>query len=344
MAIPRHPFTSLGRLTPRQLDWLLTVSVITALATGLASWTIGTAWARVATVLHAIAGLSLLVLTPGQARRLRAPGLRRNRPSRYLSIGLGVVLVATVTLGLLHATGLWYGVGRWSALWTHVLLAALAVPLVLWHVASRSSRLRRIDLDRRALLGAATTVAVAGGTYTAQEIIVRAASLAGAERRFTGSHEIASFEPARMPTVQWLDDRAPDTSSAQWVLTIGGRPVAIETLAARARPVEADLDCTGGWWSRQRWDAVPLAELLPDLATRSVEVASATGYRRRFPARDADHLHLAVGYDGEPLQRGHGAPVRLVAPGRRGPWWVKWVVSVEPDDRPWWLQFPFPLT
>jgi hypothetical protein len=36
--------------------------------------------------------------------------------------------------------------------------------------------------------------------------------------------------------------------------------------------------------------------------------------------------------------------VRLIAPGRRGYWWVKWVTSVEPDERPSWLQSPLPLT
>jgi DMSO/TMAO reductase YedYZ molybdopterin-dependent catalytic subunit len=62
-----------------------------------------------------------------------------------------------------------------------------------------------------------------------------------------------------------------------------------------------------------------------------------------FPHADAGDLFLAVGYGGVPLGRGHGAPVRLVAPGRRGPWWVKWVTSVQLDERPWWLQTPFPL-
>ncbi|MDT5134639.1 MAG: hypothetical protein QOE41_3950, partial [Mycobacterium sp.] len=34
---------------------------------------------------------------------------------------------------------------------------------------------------------------------------------------------------------------------------------------------------------------------------------------------------------------------RIVAPGRRGFWWVKWVASVEVVDEPWWWQPPFPL-
>ena len=54
-------------------------------------------------------------------------------------------------------------------------------------------------------------------------------------------------------------------------------------------------------------------------------------------------MNLAVGYAGEPLRRGHGAPVRLIAPGRRGPWWIKWVTSVQLHDRPWSLQTPFPF-
>jgi DMSO/TMAO reductase YedYZ molybdopterin-dependent catalytic subunit len=73
-------------------------------------------------------------------------------------------------------------------------------------------------------------------------------------------------------------------------------------------------------------------------------VASATGYRRRLPLADAARLLLATRLDGRPLATGHGFPARLVAPGRRGFWWVKWVVSIEVDRAPWWRQPPFPLT
>jgi len=43
------------------------------------------------------------------------------------------------------------------------------------------------------------------------------------------------------------------------------------------------------------------------------------------------------------LDPGHGAPARLVAPGRRGFWWVKWVATVDVEDAPEWWQPPFPL-
>jgi DMSO/TMAO reductase YedYZ molybdopterin-dependent catalytic subunit len=52
---------------------------------------------------------------------------------------------------------------------------------------------------------------------------------------------------------------------------------------------------------------------------------------------------LATHLDGVPLDPGNGAPVRLVAAGRRGFWWVKWVTSVRPSPRPAWWQPPFPL-
>ena len=140
----------------------------------------------------------------------------------------------------------------------------------------------------------------------------------------------------------WLNDTSPRVTASDWELTLAGEPVTLETLRERAAPVIADLDCTGGWWSRQSWDAVPLVELLPDTDASTLEITSVTGYSRLFPARDAASLYLAVGYGGEPLRRGHGAPVRLVAPGRRGFWWVKWVSRIDAINRPWWLQLPFP--
>jgi DMSO/TMAO reductase YedYZ molybdopterin-dependent catalytic subunit len=126
---------------------------------------------------------------------------------------------------------------------------------------------------------------------------------------------------------------------------IDGRVADLDVIAASSRPLAAWLDCTGGWRSQQRWDVVPLADLVSDGGQgRSIQVTSATGYSRLFARSAADEAFVCVGYDGQPLRRGHGAPLRLVVPGRRGPWWVKWITSIELTDRPAWLQLPFPPT
>ncbi len=107
--------------------------------------------------------------------------------------------------------------------------------------------------------------------------------------------------------------------------------------------VRATLDCTGGWYATADWEGVWLDRLLGGLGpARSVTVVSVTGYRRRFPAGAARSLLLATRLDGRPLPAGHGFPARLVAPGRRGFWWVKWVAAVTVDQAPWWRQPPFP--
>jgi DMSO/TMAO reductase YedYZ molybdopterin-dependent catalytic subunit len=104
------------------------------------------------------------------------------------------------------------------------------------------------------------------------------------------------------------------------------------------------LDCTGGFWSEQDWSGVFLHRLLPETGEgRSVRVVSRTGYERRFPISDLPRLLLATRLGGEPLSADHGHPARLVVADRRGFWWVKWVVGVELESLPSWLQLPFPL-
>jgi Oxidoreductase molybdopterin binding domain len=334
----------IGRLTPRQVDVVLELLILGAIASGLTSWAIGTSWAKAATVIHAVCGLTILVLAVAKVRGSVRVGMRRGRASRWLSVGFGFLVVATIALGVAHATGLWFGVGYWSALWTHFLAAFVLLPLFLWHVVSRPVRPQLADLDRRAVLRAGSALAVGAVVYGAQEVVVRVAGLAGGSRRATGSHEIGSLDPSRMPTVSWINDEAPASTAAEnWQLDILGERVDIVDLATLTTPVTATLDCTGGWWSEQSWDAVSLRSLVGKDSARSINVASITGYSRLYPFSDIDELYLAVGYGGQPLRRGHGAPVRLVAPGRRGPWWIKWVISVQLDDRPWWLQTPFPL-
>ena len=333
------------RLTARQVNLLLELLVVGALLSGLISWAVGDRWSSALVITHGVFGLALLLVAPAKVRGSVATGFRRRRATRWVSAGFGVLVVVTVILGVVHSTGLWFGVGPWSSLWTHSLFGFAVVPLFVWHLVTRPVRPRIADLDRRALLQTGVLAGAAATVYGAQEALTTTTGLAGGDRRSTGSHELASNDPSRMPTVIWFNDRQPDvTSSASWRLVVGGRAVTIESLRSRTRPVVATLDCTGGWWSEHTWDAVAVSELLTEPSGRSVRVTSRTGYDRYFGRDELDSIYLAVGYGGQPLRPGHGAPVRLIVPGRRGPWWVKWVTSVEPNDRPAWLQPPLPLT
>ena len=66
----------------------------------------------------------------------------------------------------------------------------------------------------------------------------------------------------------------------------------------------------------------------------AVSFVSATGYRWSVPLAEAQTLLLATHVGGVPLDHGHGAPLRLVAPGRRGFQWVKWVNEIRVLDAP----------
>jgi hypothetical protein len=333
------------RLTPRQTNLLIELFVMAAIVTGLASWATSDRWNGWLVLVHGVLGLALFLLVPAKLRGSVRSGFRRRRRARWLSAAFGVLVLATVVLGVAHSTGLWFGVGPWSALWTHSLLAFAVIPLFVWHLVTRPVRPRPADLDRRAVLRTSIVLGAAAVAYGTQEGLTAVTGLAGGARRATGSHEVGSFRPDAMPAVIWLNDQRPDrTDEATWSLVVDGRPTPIASLRARARPVVATLDCTGGWWSDQSWDAIALGELIPEPSGRSIRVTSRTGYSRLVAHDDLDDVYLAVGYGGEPLRPGHGAPVRLIAPGRRGPWWVKWVTSVESDDRPHWLQPPLPLT
>ncbi len=225
--------------------------------------------------------------------------------------------------------------------------ALLAVPFALGHVLAHRPQLRRTDLSRRWLL---RTGALGGGSlllYGAGEATASVLDLPGADRRSTGSHELGSGRPESMPVTQWFTDSVPSLDVDQWRLRLVTdgveRLLTYGEVAAGRDIVRAVLDCTGGWYAEQEWRGLRLDRLLAGAAGRSVEVVSVTGYRRRFPLADAPQLLLATSLAGLPLAAGHGAPVRLVAPGRRGFWWVKWVERVEVDDLPWWVQPPFPL-
>jgi hypothetical protein len=202
---------------------------------------------------------------------------------------------------------------------------------------------RRSDLSRRRLLTTGAFTLGAGAAYGASELLGRWTSAPAATRLTTGSHRLP---PAEIPATIWLFDRTPPLDPGTHRVQVGSRSLTVAELDRSGRPVQARLDCTSGWYADATWTGVPLADLLgPEVLARtaSVEVRSVTGYRRRFPVADAGTLWLATRLEGRPLAAGQGAPVRLVVPGRRGFWWVKWVASVQPSALPAAAQPPFPL-
>jgi DMSO/TMAO reductase YedYZ molybdopterin-dependent catalytic subunit len=332
-----------GRRTNLALLGLLAASVITG---GLA-FAIGTPPGHWIVAAHGVVGLAIVALAPWKSVIVRR-GLARARPGTTASLAFLLFVVVALVAGVLHGSGLVRGLGPITTMQLHVGAALMSIPLLAWHIAARRVRARRTDVARRQLLRSGALLAGAGVGYAALEGLLRVTNAPGAHRRFTGSYETGSHLPDAMPVTQWLNDRVPVIERATWRLqvTTGSQRRAwrleeLEGFDDRARAV---LDCTGGWWAQQEWEGVLLRRLLGDASGRSIAVTSVSGYRRRLPLRDADTLLLATRVGGALLSPGHGAPARLVAPGRRGFWWVKWVAEITVDDVPWWLQPPFPLT
>ncbi|HWO71316.1 MAG TPA: molybdopterin-dependent oxidoreductase [Actinomycetota bacterium] len=335
------------RRAGRRTNLALAALLALALGTGALGFAVGQPWVRWVLVAHGGAGLAIVLLAPWkQAIALR--GLARARPGAWASVALAAVLAVVVLTGLLHLAGLPRSIGGLSPMQLHVGAALASVPLAAWHVLARPVRPRRTDLSRRAVLRAGLLLGGAGVALAGAEGLARALALPGADRRFTGSHEAGSFDPAAMPVTQWLDDPVPEIDPGGYRLVVrdadGERGIRYPELAAFRDRARAVLDCTGGWYAVQDWEGAWLSRLVRPGAARSLVVRSATGYARRFPVGDAPRLLLAVRVGGRPLSAGHGAPARLVAPGRRGFWWVKWVTRIEADGAPWWWQPPFPLT
>jgi len=317
-----------------------------AFGTGVATVAIGSpdgAWVAIG---HGICGMAVVLLIPWKSRVVRG-GLRRARLSRWLSLLLAALALLTLVAGLGYATGLMRSIAGQPGLWVHIAVALALVPLLVWHVWARGIRPHRTDLSRRTLLRAGVVAVGAVGLYAASEAAIRVLGLPGARRRFTGSYEAASFRPEAMPVTSWLLDAVPSVNPDRWRLTIkdrqGPRELTLAQLTAYDTEVRATLDCTSGWYSQQDWTGVPLGALLRrGPGAQSVYVHSISGYWVRFPIHDLDVLLLATQVGGAPLSADHGFPVRLVAPGRRGYWWVKWVDRVEVQTTPSWWQPPFP--
>lgn len=313
-----------------------------AFLTGWLAFAYATAPARWSLVIHATGGFAIVMLLPWKSLIARR-GMRRAWRGRWASLLFSALVIVSLAAGLLHSTGLAVSIGPLTAMDFHVGAAIAAVPFAIWHVVARRIRLRPADLSRRAVLRGGVALGAAGVAYATSELAVRAAGLSGGTRRFTGSYEAGSFNPDALPVSSWMFDSIPAVDAGTWTLRTPSRTWTYDELSAFDDTIVATLDCTGGFYSTQRWSGVTLDRILGGSEGTSIRVVSHTGYDRRFAIEEAPRLLLATRVGGRPLDPGHGFPARLVAADRRGFWWVKWVVAVNVDDMPEWWQLPFPL-
>jgi DMSO/TMAO reductase YedYZ molybdopterin-dependent catalytic subunit len=340
---------SISRWLPPRLSNLALLSVLLlALATGAGAVATGTSGGRWVVIAHGVTGMAVILLIPWKGRVIRR-GLRRVRRARWASLLLALLAFITLVTGVGSSTGLIRSIGGRYGMWVHIAAGLALIPLMAWHALSRQSRPHRTDLSRRVALKAGLLGVAAAGLYVTTDTVTRLTRLPGAQRRFTGSHEIGSFDPASMPSTIWFNDSTPTVHAERWRLTVmdgvGSYQLTLPELAIQQTPCRATLDCTSGWYAQQDWAGVPVSSLIRDTGeARSLLVRSVTGYWIRLPVDDLEQLLLATSVGGEPLARRHGFPLRLVAPSRRGYWWVKWVDRIELQRTPAWWQSPFPLT
>ncbi|OLC49892.1 MAG: hypothetical protein AUH80_00315 [Chloroflexi bacterium 13_1_40CM_4_65_16] len=293
MRTRRYGAIKLGSKTNVALLGLLAIAFLT----GWLAFAFGTAPARLSLIVHATGGVAILLLLPWKSMIARR-GLARPRGGRWASIGLGMLVLLSIAAGLGHSTGLVLSWGPFSSMEVHVGAALAAIPLAVWHVVARRVKVVRADLSRRTFMKGSVALGAAAVSYAASEILVRAATLPGGARRFTGSYEAGSFQPAVMPVSSWMFDAIPVHDPDAWTLRTPGREWSLRELATFDDRMIATLDCTGGFYSTQEWAGVRLDRLLPDVRESSIRVVSSTGYDRRFRAGEAGSLLLATRFGG----------------------------------------------
>ncbi len=158
----------------------------------------------------------------------------------------------------------------------------------------------------------------------------------------------------------------PEVNSSTWNLEVSGlvkspKTLSLPEIKRRTRKtITATLECSGngsspgfmGAIGNVKWTGTPLAPLLKEcgLHPRAIEVAFfgadekiekirdkdyQQNFARSLSLRDAFQGDVILAYEmnGQPLEKAHGAPLRLVVPGWFGIAWVKWLTRIEVLDR-----------
>ena len=328
-------------VTSAALDRLLAILLVVQMASGLLTLRSGVPATAPLFWFHGLVGGALLVASIEKVRRSLGPAIRARRWRRLALGALLSFLVAGALVGGFAwvAGGRILSIGPWTILTIHVWFALAAVPIVLFHLLPHRWRLLRPRatgrrLSRRTFLASAAVVALGAVAWGASNVLDR---LQAGARRFTGSRWLP--DGGIPPPTTFYGEGTPAVDAATWRLRVSGRvarPLTLDLAGLEALgSIDRDevLDCTSGWALRTTWRGTPLAAVLDaagaDPAAPFVQVRSATGWNAFLERGELEGALLATHVAGQPLPAANGAPLRLVAPQRRGLDWIKWVTSIE---------------
>lgn len=144
----------------------------------------------------------------------------------------------------------------------------------------------------------------------------------------------------------------PNLTTADWSLSVGGQienEIKWDWAAFMAQPQRTyknDIHCVTTW-SRydNEWIGVPMRELLrqvkPRPSAKALMLRSFDGYTTNILLSDVDRddVFIAHTWNGAPLAREHGGPVRLVAPHLyfwKSAKWLRHITFLDRDQPGYW--------
>jgi len=144
----------------------------------------------------------------------------------------------------------------------------------------------------------------------------------------------------------------PNLAQSEWALSIAGQvaqPLKWDWVALLNQPQVSylnDIHCVTTW-SRydNTWIGVPmrhlLAEVKPLPSAKFLMVKSYDGYSTNIPLSDVDRddVFLAHTWQGQPLSKDHGGPVRLVVPHLyfwKSAKWIRHITFMDRDQAGYW--------